>query len=210
LRRRAGALWGLGALTVAAWLGAPAADAQIRWDVGAEAGAMQRVMSGAGSAATLPDPGPTVELRSDVALFPLVRVGPYAEYDLVSGPIVRHTVEGGLRVKVTPPLFSRPWRTWISVGAGFADSIAEDHDVPGAGGQPVRVPGAAGLIVDVPVGLGIGARVSEGWMVYAELAARFGVAFAGALYERCSCEPSSYAGRDALAASLGVGVSLDE
>jgi hypothetical protein len=171
---------------------------------------MQRVMSGAGSAATPPDPGPTVELRSDVALLPLVRVGPYVEYDLVSGPIVRHTVEGGLRVKVTPPLFSRPWRTWISVGAGVADSIAEDHDVPGTG-QPRRVAGAAGLIVDVPVGLGIGARVSEGWMVYAELAARFGIAFAGALYEPCSCEPSSYyAGRDALAASLGVGVSFDE
>jgi hypothetical protein len=193
------------------------AAAQTRWDMGAEAGAMDRIPTGGRSAATAPWPGPFAELHGHVALVPMVRLGAYVSEDLseVAGRPVRHFTEPGIRLKVTPPLLRPPWRTWAFVGLGYAlgyqPSYAFGPGDPTAHTASQRAAGEVGGILDLPFGVGVGLRVRAPWVVTAELAGRVGLMFTGAMYdpERCGCG-ASYLGHDSFAVALSVGVSLEQ
>jgi hypothetical protein len=188
------------------------ADAQVRWDAGAELGATDRVTTGRDSIARAPTPGPSGELHAHVALVPMVRIGAYLSFDVspVPGLPAREMAEGGIRAKLSPPLFSGPWRGWAFLGLGYARAYEPSHDVtvPGAAPTTQMLAGAGGGILDLPVGVGIGYRLRRPWEIFAELAGRIGLAFEGALYARSEGEP--YEGQDSFAVSLSVGVSWDE
>jgi hypothetical protein len=193
-------------LTVAA-LGAsvswaPPAPAQVRWDVGLLAGATWRVTTG--DRAPHPTPGPSAEIRAHLAVVPMLRVGPYASFDLspASGATARQVYAVGLRAKVTPPVLAAPWRGWVFAGVGFADGYT-----PSGGGN-----GADSLgMLELPVGIGIGYRVRGPWELCVELGARVvlakGPIHAGA--PSASAGPSSPLVRDdLLAVALSIGVSF--
>ncbi|MGO9833491.1 MAG: hypothetical protein ACLP1X_04685 [Polyangiaceae bacterium] len=189
------------------------AAAQVRWDVGAEVGAMDRLTTGRDAIAPSPTPGPTGELQAHVALIPMVRIGGYLAFDVspVPGLPAREIAEGGVRVKVSPPLFSGPWRGWAFLGLGYARAYEPGHEVTVPGSVPaarILVGGAGGGILDLPIGVGIGYRLRRPWEIFAELESRIGLAFSGPLYARTSDEP--YGGQDSFAVSLSVGVSWDE
>lgn len=201
------------AFALAALTQSRSARAQVRWDVGAELGVMQRFTTGRDPTAAAPTPGPIGELHAHVALFPMVRIGAYVSQDIspVPGLPARETTEAGLRAKLSPPLFSGPWRGWIFLGLGYARDYAPGHDgpVPGsASPAETFVAGAAGGTLDLPVGVGMGYRLRRPWEIFAELGGRIGLAFFGDLYRRSEGEP--FGGRDSFAVSLSVGVNWDE
>jgi hypothetical protein len=74
------------------------------------------------------------------------------------------------------------------------------------------VGGAEGGIFDALLGVGIGARVHGRWSVFAEVAGRIGLGFTGTMYDRvqCLCLHDPYPGKDVFAASVGVGLSLED
>jgi hypothetical protein len=189
------------------------AAAQVHWDVGAELGVMDRLATGRDVSMRAPTPGPAGELHAHVALVPMVRIGAYVAEDVSPRPGLpaREATEVGLRAKVSPPLLSGPWRAWVFLGLGYARAYEPGHDavVPGSA-PPAETPvaGAAGGILDLPIGVGIGYRLRRPWQIFAELEARVGMAFWGALYERAEGAP--YGGQDSFAVSLSLGVSLDE
>ncbi len=188
----------------------------LRWDIGFETGIIQRFATGADSNAPAPTLGPAAELHGSIALVPMLRAGPYVAFDLspVSGRPARQMTEAGLRLKLTPPLLSAPWRSWAFVGAGYVRTYAPGHSVaaPEAGAPPAeRVGGAGGGILDVPFGLGLGLRVRGPWVLFAEVGGRVGLFFTGSMYERTQCLCADpYLGKDSFAAELSVGVGLDE
>jgi hypothetical protein len=141
----------------------------------------------------------------------MVRLGLYLTHDVSPFPVAsaRQTTEAGLRVKLTPPILSAPWRGWAFVGLGYARAYTPSH--PSASGSG-DVPGAEGTAFGSALGVGIGARVRGPWVVFAELAGRVGLLFAGAIYDRapCQCLRDPYPGKDLFAASLSVGLSLEE
>jgi hypothetical protein len=194
------------------------AAAQVRWDVGLQAGAIQRIPTDAGSAARLPAPGPVAEAHGHVAMVPMVRVGGYVSEDLseVAGRPPRHFTEAGFRIKVTPPVLSSPWRVWVFAGLGYAASYQPSYrsspSEPPASGASARVAGATGDILDLPFGAGIGVRLRRPGVFTVELMGRAGLAFTGAMYDpgRCGCTPASYLGRDSFAVALSVGVTLEQ
>ncbi len=196
----------LGLLAV---LGPSSAEAQVHWDLGAQLGARQRLPSEREGPA--PGPGPMGQLQAHVALLPMIRLGPYLTHDIspTSGAPARQTTEAGFRVKLTPPLLAAPWRGWVFVGLGYARAYTPSHPVASGSGQ---VPGAEGTALDGAFGVGIGARVRGPWVLFAELAGRIGLLFAGAIYDRaeCLCLRDPYAGKDLFAASLAVGLSLEQ
>ena len=193
------------AMAAASLFAAPDARAQLHWDVGAQAGVMQRFQTSAGSGAPTPTPGPVAELHGHVAVVPMLRAGPYVAFDAEpltggGGPPPRTFLEGGLRAKLSPPLLSGPWRMWALLGVGYAWVDWPRHDEGGA-----SVAGLQGTLLDLPLGVGAGYRVRgphDPWEITAELGARVGLAFFGPLYS----EPA----RDSFALSLSVGVSLEE
>jgi len=184
-------------------------EAQVHWDVGAQLGARQRIPSGREGRA--PGLGPVGQLQAHVALFPMIRIGPYLTHDISPSPVApdRQTTEAGLRVKLTPPLLSAPWRGWAFVGLGYARAYVPSHPLASGAGE---VAGAEGTALDGGFGVGIGARVRGPWLVFVELAGRIGLLFAGAIYDRatCQCLRDPYPGKDLFAASLAVGLSLEE
>ncbi len=195
-----------------------AALAQVHWDVGAQIGAMERVVRHAAPGAATPTPGPMAEAHAHVAVMPMLRMGPYLAYDLspVAGAPARQMAEAGLRAKVTPPLFRAPWRIWAFVGAGYARTYAPSYHVsslaPGAGMLgDVLVGGAAGGLLDLPIGVGMGYRLRYPWELFAELGGRVVLVTTGSMSEgaQCLCQ-KLYTGNDAFALSLSVGVSLDQ
>ncbi len=204
----------LSPLHPAAWLVAASAffstpcGAQVRWDVGAQVGAMQRFQTGAGGAPSSPFVGPVGELHAHVAVVPMLRLGPYVTHDIASyapsaGVPARQITEAGLRAKIAPPLLGGPWHLWGILGLGYARAYWPSHEQASGGSAPV--PGIEGDFLDLPVGLGVGYHVRgprDPWELTAELGARIGLAFLGAMY--------SDAPRDSFALSLSVGVSLDE
>jgi hypothetical protein len=168
------------------------ARAQVHWDAGAQAGVMKRFAEGSGAGAGF---GPMVQLQGHVALLPMVRLGAYLSTDLSpiddGGP--RTFWEGGIHLRVSPPLLAYPWRTWVFAGFGYA--YAYDLGARLHGGQ-----------LDVPVGLGVGRKLSPAVLLFSELGARFGFAFDGAMYDQGGSSP----GKDPVALSLSVGLSLEE
>lgn len=171
---------------------------------------MQRVTTGAARDAPSPEPGPVGEVRAHIALLPMLRVGPYLAHEiapLTAGP-PREITDAGLRAKVSPPLLALPWRSWLFVGVGYARAYEPSHHVPGgAGGAFVQ--GEGGGFLETRVGVGLGYRLDRKWELFAELAGRIGLVFAGSMYDPAGCgcgEP--YEGKDSFALSLSLGLSL--
>lgn len=176
------------------------ARAQTHWDVGAQAGATERIATASGAPAR--SPGPSVEIHGHVAVYPLVRIGAYGTFELspTSGMRDRLIYGGGGRVKLTPPLLPAPWHVWAFLGAGFAYAQLPDS-------------GESTPTAEFPVGLGLGRKLSGPWELCAELAARLDVAGLS-WHEPVPLPPGVPAsgdnpsGGDVLAVSLSVGVSL--
>jgi hypothetical protein len=169
---------------------------------------MQRLPTGAAAGATSPEPGPVGEVRAHVALVPMLRLGPYVghEIGLLSGAPAREITEAGLRAKLSPPILALPWRSWAFIGVGYARAYEPSHRLEGSGDF---VPGKAGGFLETRAGLGLGYRLDRTWELFAELGARFGLLFAGSMYDPrgCGCgEP--YQGKDSFALSLSLGLSL--
>ncbi len=184
----------------AAW--SPPAAAQLRWDLGAQAGVTDHI---AVAGAPARSPGPSVEIHAHLALYPLLRAGPYAAFDLspVDGLEPRRVVAGGLRAKVTPPLLPSPWRTWGFIGIGLAYAYT-----PGS----MSLRGSAAAAPELPAGIGVGLRLRPGWEVCAELGARLDLAALGKGPGSEAPPPfpvEVFAGDDLLAVSLSVGVNLE-
>ena len=169
--------------------GDAAGQANVNWDVGLEAGAMKRFTTS--SQTNEPGFGPVFELQGHVALIPMLRVGLYAAQDIspMAGWPSRQFYEGGLHVKLTPPLLSSPWRTYLFAGFG----AAYVHQAPNGG-----------TLLEVPAGLGLALKVRAPWELFAELGGRAGVAFLGGVYD------GGITGKDSFAVSLSVGVSLSD
>lgn len=177
------------------------ASAQLHWDVGAQAGAAKRFTTG-GDGGPAPGFGPIFGLQGHVAVIPMVRAGLYLEQDVSpagdGGP--RTFWAGGLHVRVTPPLLASPWRTWLYAGAGYAYAYSKAVHTDGG-------------LLDLPVGLGLGRRLGRGpWLVFAEVGARFGLLFYGAMYDHTAARPDGapYVGQDSFALTASVGLSLDQ
>ena len=190
--------------------------------MGVEAGAIERFRTEAPPGTPRPEVGPSAEVHAHVAVFPMVRAGVYVAYDAspAAGRPVRQFLEGGLRVKFTPPLLRRPWRVWAFAGLGgawvveagfrvqsFALATSTSPSILGAG----MVSGAEGGILDVPFGVGLGWTVRAPWRLFAELGGRATLIAAGPLYEApfCLCRVPSE-GKDSFAAGLSVGVSWEQ
>ena len=187
------------------------AAAQVHWDTGAQAGVTKRFVAGGDAGAPAPGFGPSIELQGHVALVPMVRVGAYLGTDLspAAPEGLRTFWDGGLHVRLSPPLLPWPWRTWLFTGFGY--SFAEDlgDHLPGG-------------LLEVPVGLGIGRKVSRHSLLFVELGGRIGFGFYGRMYDRSAVESSgmaaesgetrsgAYVGKDTFALSLSVGLSLEE
>src|SRR3954465_5249941 len=106
-------------------LTASPAQAQVHWDVGAEAGVMKRVLTSRPDGGSDAKFGPMVGLPAHVALMPLLRVGAYVNGELspTDEPTARRIYSGGLRLKMTPPVLLGPndaLRVWIFAGFGYA------------------------------------------------------------------------------------------
>jgi hypothetical protein len=181
---------------------APPALAQTHWDIGAQAGATERI---AAPSAPTRSPGPSVEIHGHVALYPLVRIGAYGTFELspTSGLPNRFVYAGGGRVKVTPPVLPAPWHMWAFLGGGFAYAHIPEW-------------GLSTSTAELPAGVGLGRKLSGlsgAWELCAELSARLDVA--GLSWHAPTPSPSgargsgdNASGGDVLAVSLSVGVSL--
>ncbi len=186
------------------------AAAQVHWDAGAEVGVMQRFTTGSDQGAASPRPGPVGEAYVHLALLPLIRVGAFVAHDIspLSGAPSREMTEAGLRAKVTPPLLTVPWQTWVFSGVGYARTYEPSHLFQAT---DTFVPGAGGGLLDLRLGVGLGYRLSRPWEIFAELGGHVGIPLTGSMYERgaCGCgEP--YVGKDSFALSLSVGLSLNQ
>ncbi len=216
-------------------IASPAA-AQTHWDIGAEAGAMRRVLSQRPAQPNEGPPGhdagfgPVGELHLHLAVLPMLRVGAYITHDVspISGQPARQTTSGGLRVKLTPPFPSGRWRAWAFAGFGYAGVYGPSYHTTlllsqSQGGTPsatdALVDGAGGGYFEVPVGVGIGYLVKKPWQVTLELGTRFGFGFNGSLYDttngRGATAPGyspvgvDVPGEDTFALYLSAGLSLD-
>jgi hypothetical protein len=193
-----GRRWGLAfRLCAAAVATTSAGEAQVHWDVGAQAGATDRVALGDVPGRT---PGPSGEIHVHLALYPMLRVGPYAAFDLspVSGLPDRQVYACGLRAKVTPPWLSAPWRLWGFLGFGLAYAYMPSS-------RSFRSESV--ILPELPIGVGLGHRVHGPWDLYAELGTRLNLAGIGGSGS-ASSSPAAFVGNDLLAVSLSVGVSL--
>ena len=147
--------------------------------------------------------GPSAQVVAHVAVLPLLRVGPYAAFDLSPAPgtMARAVYALGLRAKVTPPLLSAPWRTWVFVGAGFSDAYTPRSSA-GTGADQVGM-------LEVPIGVGIGHRLRGPWELCAELGARV-VAARDPIHPAVHSgdgPPADLVRDDFLAVSLSIGLS---
>jgi hypothetical protein len=188
------------------------ASAQVHWDVGIQAGVTERLTTGDAGVST-PTPGPSGEIHAHIAVLPMLRVGPYAAFDLSPAPgrSARRIYAGGLRAKLTPPWLSLPWHAWAFLGVGFADADSPRY-APAKGTQSgpadVFVEGFSTGMLELPAGVGLGYKLRGPWELYSELGARVVVA-RGSLSTSSGGAPSARPVRDdLLAVSLSVGVSL--
>jgi hypothetical protein len=205
--RPAGLAIALSGVPIAVTSVAAAQVRQLHWDLGAEVGVTDRVAIGGGAPARLP--GPSGEIHAHVALYPMIRVGPYAVFDLspTEGLAARRVYGGGLRAKITPPWLATPWRAWGFVGFGLAYAYAPSSSASAAG---------SAILPEVPIGIGLGHKLRGLWEACVEVGARwnlagFGGAGAGAAAAQGATGASApFVGNDLLAVSLSLGVSLAE
>ena len=209
------------------------AAAQVNSDIGLSGGAMKRITTG--SEATDPGFGPTVQLQAHVAVLPMLRVGLYAAWDMSPMPSygTRNFYEGGIHVKLTPPLLSAPWKTYLFVGFGGGYVHQEGYSATGAQAQDMSYPqvqysSTDGAILEIPVGLGLAYQLGSPsggrgrhWELFIEAGGRFGVGFIGRIYDpennATAYEPQvrnppstltgNFTGQDSFALSLSAGVS---
>lgn len=176
--------------TASSWPGR--GHAQVHWDVGAQGGFSDRVPAGGAASRQV---GPVAEVHGHIAVYPMLRVGPYASFE--ESPIGkddRQVYAAGVRFKVTPPWLDPPWHAWAFAGLGYGYA---------------RIPAlpASASTVELPAGVGVSDKISGPWQIYAELALRFD--FAGLSWHGPGAStPSSPAGGDLLAVLLSVGVSF--
>jgi hypothetical protein len=207
------------AVAVAAITSSHVAWAQVRWDVGAEAGGMKRFL--ASSTATI-GVGPAFEVHGHVALLPLVRVGGYFGHDgsPVGPGAARQITTFGARVKVTPPWPRDEWHTWVFAGFGYALAYGPSYSLtlsPDQGPtQAFTVDGASGHFFEIPIGVGVGWRFKRPWELTAELSGRIGLGPNGQLYDLRNATapgvPSEFVdpfGNDSFAIGLMLGIGLD-
>ncbi len=203
------------------------ARAQVRSDAAVDVGVVKRFVSGAGARDA--GVGPTLGLNGHVALFPMVRVGAYASAEISPGELpvqasARRIYAAGLRVKLSPPWPREDVRAWLFTGLGFAGVYAPSYRgaVTSSDGAPIAadalVAGAGGHFFEVPIGVGASYRLRKPWVLTAELAARVGFAFSGAIYTggRGAIDASSSLpvvlgapGHDAFALGLTLGIGFD-
>jgi hypothetical protein len=177
-------------LVGAAFASPSQAHAQVHWDMGAQVGVTDRMALGSAPGRT---PGPSGEIHAHVAVYPMLRVGPYAAFDLspTAGLEARRIYATGARVKITPPWLAAPWRVWGFLGFGVAYAYAPSSPT---------MPSSSTTMLELPVGVGLSHKLRGAWAVCTELGAWWNVA----TFEQL---PRN-AGRDLLAVSLSVGVSL--
>jgi hypothetical protein len=168
------------------------AGAQVHWDVTAQAGATDRI---AGGSAPARAPGPSGEIHGHVAVYPMLRIGPYAAFDLspASGLPDRQIYAAGLRIKATPPWLLAPWHAWGFLGFGLAYAYAPSSQ---------SFPATSTTTPEVPFGAGLAYRLHGPWDLSAELGARWNLGGLGI------ARAPVFVGDDLLAVSLSVGVSL--
>ena len=164
---------------------APAAGAQIHWDVSAEGGVMKRFLAAKPAGAHDAGFGPAAQLAGHVALLPLIHVGAYLGGD--DSPIEdgrdRLIGDAGAHVQVMLPLFPRSMRGWLYSGFGYA---GQKH----------------GGFLEVPFGLGVSYKFWPGWSVFGDLGGKVAFADHGSAYRGGNSE-------DRFALSLSVGILLD-
>lgn len=221
------------ALTAAGLWGVPAA-AQVNSDIGISGGVMKRITTGAEDGT--PAFGPVVQLQAHLAVLPMLRVGLYASWDYAAMPSYgsRNVYEGGIHAKLTPPLLSAPWKTYLYAGLG--GGYVRQEGFQGLGGVeadmrtiPVVTYSANdGAIMEIPVGLGLAYQLGSApggrgrhWDLFFELGGRFGIAFFGSIYDPNGTATATEAnlpngqtvihgpflGQDSFALTLSVGVS---
>jgi hypothetical protein len=207
------------------------AQAQLHWDVGAQAGVMKRFLANRSPGTDDAGFGPTGQLTAHVALLPLVHVGGYFGMDLspLPGDAAAKTVTfGGLHLKgMLPWPHNRSVRTWIFAGFGYAAAYAPSYattftmtdasDVSER--RRVKVEGGGGTFFDVPFGIGASYKFFEPWELFAELGARAGFGHSGTIYDQpgpgvtvdggLPDQRASPLGLDRFALGLTVGVMLD-
>jgi hypothetical protein len=205
-------------------LAARSATAQLRWDLGASAGAAKRFTTGAAAGAPDPGVGPVFGVEGHVALVPMLRIGAYATQDTSPAPGIgpRFFWEGGLHLKATPPLLAPPWRAWAFAGVGYAYAVATSYHGPPSGAAasaPVAFQGVTGGLLDIPLGIALGYRLQPhgAWLAFAQLGARIGAAFFGRMYEQGAPTAqlgtpltAPFVGKDSFALTLCVGLSLEQ
>jgi hypothetical protein len=187
---------------------------QVRWDIGAEVGGMKRFathgVAPGGSTARDADMGPVLVIRGHLSLAPMIRAGVYLAEDVspAKGVAPRSFSEGGLELKVTPPLLPLPWRLSLMAGAGYAYVYSPSYRTTVVSyGDRVSLVHIAdhGGMFELPLGLALGRKLTSSWVLIAELSARLGVGFFGPIYD----PRSGFSGRDSFALSLAIGVSFE-
>lgn len=183
-------------LLVWGMFGASVARAQVHWDASLALSATKRVLSERPHRGSDALPGPMVELRGEMALLPMVRVGGYVGHDVAnvpSGPTRFHT-SAGLRSQVVLPFVrTRGVIPYVALGMGGTHLLA-------SGAQLSQ----SGFSTHAFVGLGSLFPVRGPWALFVEMAPRWGFSFWGDAYgpDRLG------GGKDTLALLLTVGVSL--
>ncbi len=212
-------------LSLAGLLTAGTAQAQLHWDASAQLGVAKRFLTNRPSGSSDAGFGPVGEIHGHVAIFPLVRVGPYLSHDISPLPgdaAALQITSAGARIKVTSPFPLDPWRVWGFLGFGYAGvygpSFPTNVDIGGTR-QNALVSGAGGGFFEVPFGIGASYKLRKPWHLTAELSGRVGFGFSGSVYDletgRSGVAPGqppllfTNAGTDTLGVGLAIGVMLD-
>jgi hypothetical protein len=168
------------------------ASAQLHSDASLSAGLEKRFLSSRGAGVDDAGPGPRLDLRGHVALFPFIRVGAYGAYAFApQAGEGRHTGSLGAHFRLVSPVpRTEALSLWLGVGVGYARSW-------------VTGPGAlSGGFVEVPLGVGAGYRFRRPFSVYGEVQSVFGVGHHGSAY-------AGPGGVDGVGLSLSLGLLVD-
>jgi hypothetical protein len=168
------------------------ASAQLHSDASLSAGLEKRFLSSRGAGVPDAGPGPRLDLRGHVALFPFVRVGAYGAYAFApQAGEGRHTGSLGAHFRLVSPVpRTEAFSLWLGVGVGYARTW-------------ISGPGAlSGGFVEVPLGVGAGYRFRKPFSLFGEVQSVFGVGHHGSAY-------AGAGGADGVGLSLAVGLLAD-